>query len=203
MKSRKVYVLFLYLFILFLIYAQNNQHVAKIDLLLGNVNIYQNGGWIEAGLNQKLYVGDLVETKKDSYAEIIFKDENIKIEVEEKTKIEIKKFEKREKTIKSFFGKIWNRIKRVVGQKYKVETKYGSAGVRGTEFAVELIPEGGLDVICEKGEIYLKNNKGEEKIIKEGFKSGVTPGDDFKRTEKWDEKDLGIKRKRRVYFKNC
>jgi hypothetical protein len=161
------------------------EHIGKINFISGDVIIYKDNNWKEVRLNQKLFEGDLIETKKDSYVEIISTDKNIKIEVEENTRIEIKEFKEEKKTIKSFFGRLWNKIKSTVGQKYEVETQFGRAGVRGTEFVVTLNPEKGMDVVCEEGEIYLKNIEGKEQIVRAGFKSGINTKGKLLKVKKW------------------
>ncbi|TYB31301.1 MAG: hypothetical protein FXF47_04645 [Candidatus Mcinerneyibacterium aminivorans] len=206
MRFKSIFCLgIFYIFFIISASAQNVEHVAKIDFISGDVVVYQDNSWKEVRLNQKLYEGDLIETKKNSYVEILSTDKNIKIEVEEKTRIEIKEFKKEKKTIKSFFGKLWNKIKSTVGQRYEVETRFGRAGVRGTEFAVTMDPEKGMDVICEEGEIYLKNISGNEQIVKAGFKSGIDKKGKLLKVEKWEKRKRmkdSLKSKKRDEIEN-
>jgi len=188
--NKKTFVLIILIYsIFFSINAEETkEYIAEVEFIYGELYLLEKAEWKEIYVNEELKVGDVIKTEKDSYAEIISKDGDIKLKVGEDTKFVIKKFTKREKKVKSFFGKLWSKVKKIAGRKYEVETKFGTAGVRGTEFGVETNDNIGMNVECRTGEIYLKNNKGEEKVVSAGFKSGVDKEGKFKETESVDDK---------------
>ena len=188
--NKKIFVLMVLICsVFFSINAEeSDKYIAEVEFIYGDLYLLEKAEWKEIYVNEELRVGDVIKTDKDSYAEIISKDGDIKLKVGGDTKFVIKKFTKREKKVKSFFGKLWSKVKKIVGRKYEVETKFGTAGVRGTEFGVETNDNIGMNVECRTGEIYLKNNVGEEKILSAGFKSGINNEGKFKETESTDDK---------------
>jgi len=201
--NKKIFVLMVLICsVFFSINAEeSDKYIAEVEFIYGDLYLLEKAEWKEIYVNEELRVGDVIKTDKDSYAEIISKDGDIKLKVGGDTKFVIKKFTKREKKVKSFFGKLWSKVKKIVGRKYEVETKFGTAGVRGTEFGVETNDNIGMNVECRTGEIYLKNNRtsNENKygqgvitaIANEYHEIGTRMVADVLELEGWDIKHLG------------
>ncbi len=152
---------------------------AKADYIVGILELLETASVLPVKAGDELRVSDVVRTGERSYAELLYGDK-ILVKVDQNTTLEIKEFEEKRKTLKQLIGKIWVKAKKLVAEKFEVETRFGTAGVRGTQFGVSVDGAEGLDVDCEEGAVYMRSPSGEEVEIPAGMRCGIRPDGSLK-----------------------
>ena len=142
-----VFTAFLFSFLSSFIHSEETEEaVAMLTEMSGSVLVKdaQDGSFKKAEINQPLYAGDEIRTKKGASCEIEFKTESI-VRLDENTDFkihEVKETSKGNKTsVQLFTGKILNVVSKTANSSFEVKTPTSIAGVRGTEFAVEATEE--------------------------------------------------------------
>lgn len=139
-----------------------------INAMVGTVTIFDQKGKAAAKVGDAVKKGMKIETGGNSYADIYF-DENA-IKVLENSEVEIGELlvdikENSERTsLRLKKGKIFSKVakKLAKGDSFDVSTPTTTAGVRGTEFLVAEENGKGL-VACLKGTVAVKNEASPEK----------------------------------------
>lgn len=175
--------------------------VATITALKGLVVIERAGESIEASLGAKLEAKDIVITKENSRLQIIFKDEtiislgknsnfSIKEYLFEDSQAPIAKFE----MIKGAMRTITGKIGKIAPDKFTVQTKTATIGIRGTNFSVVVGDDSSYQVYCTYGEISVTIER-KEYIVKQGFYSNISPDGtvEIKEFSAQDLKDMKTK----------
>ena len=122
---------------------------AQIADMEGNVSVKRADGAMEKGeIGMVLNQGDLIKTRRDSYALIKFKDfkESATVEMEENSELLMVEMvmDKEEGIQKTFLdlsiGKVLVKADKLhkKGSRFEVKTPTSVVGVRGTTFAVEV-----------------------------------------------------------------
>ena len=121
--------------------------VGKFIKVEGRVDVTRDGNPAElVSAGTEVFEKDIVRSKSDSRAEILFADGNI-LRLAQKTRIEISEYivdsssNKRSAILNLFRGKIQNKVKKLLGSifgddgnRYEVHTPTSVCGVRGTDF---------------------------------------------------------------------
>ena len=123
---------------------------ARISKLSGNVTVVQEDApqGVPAALNLPLRVGDQVVTRgKESGADITFPNQDV-VRIMPDSTLTIKASDFREKGfhigLKLLAGKIFNVVSKLKrGSQYEVETRFATAGVRGTVWSAEVSRDSG------------------------------------------------------------
>ncbi len=156
-------------------FAQTESAIlAKVQMIKGTLLVQRGEEWKPLTAGATLVVGDTIKTGPKSYAELVY-GEKIICKVSENTELIIKEFTPEKKTIYHTIGKIWIKVQKLVGEKFEVETRFGTAGVRGTILGSQTDPAKGTDIICEEGVIYLRTPGGEESEMTAGNECGFSP----------------------------
>jgi len=104
-----------------------------------------------------LVPGTRIRTGESSKAEILLEDGST-IVVQSNTTLQLSgiKRQKRKKTsILIFFGRVWNKVSRAIGDRasYEVNTPVMVAGVRGTEFEAAVGDDGSVRIRVQQGTV--------------------------------------------------
>ena len=155
--------------------------VATITALKGSANIQRGDSTINAAIGTELEQKDVLKTKDNSKLQIIFKDETI-ITLGKNSDFSIEEymFEENQKPIAKFgmikgaMRTITGRIGKIAPEKFSVQTKTATIGIRGTNFAVTVGEDGSYQAYCTYGAISVTIN-GEVHIVKQGFFISISP----------------------------
>ena len=145
---------------------------ARVEYILGRLFLVSDEDERPLRAGDGLSVGDRIRTGDDSYAEISVSDK-ILLKMDQNTTLEIREYEEQSKGIRQTLGRLWVKAKKLVAEKFEVDTRFGTAGVRGTSFGVTLDDRAGMTVECEEGEVYLRNPEGTEASVQAGFKRSL------------------------------
>ena len=145
---------------------------ARVEYILGRLFLVTDEDERPLRAGDGLSVGDRIRTGDDSYAEISVSDK-ILLKMDQNTTLEIREYEEQSKGIRQTLGRLWVKAKKLVAEKFEVDTRFGTAGVRGTSFGVTLDDRAGMTVECEEGEVYLRNPEGTEASVQAGFKRSL------------------------------
>ena len=152
--------------------SKEEKPAGRIISLSGDVTVQKNGVSAAAKPFQSLEAGDIVTTGASSRAAIILRDESL-IKLNANSKITIKNVlpslkpastSADETEIDHDSGEIWVRTKNRPGQ-MKIDTKSGSAAIRGTEFTITADENKTLLTLID-GSAELANNFGSVLVSK-------------------------------------
>lgn len=133
--------------------------IGKISALNGDVSIIRASKTLKASAGSALEQKDIVKASKGSAAQIVFNDKTV-ITVGSATTFKIEeylfddktpnaKFKVEEGSFKAITGKIG----KIAPDKFKLETKTATIGIRGTAFVGRTDINGNLIVACTRGAI--------------------------------------------------
>ena len=133
--------------------------VGRVEKAKGKVSILKKGsfrGIDYRKINGKVEVGDIVRTKRRSFADISFIDRT-RVFLKEKSRLIVEKYiPGKEVTVSSPMGKVIYRVMKVTRGAYRVKTPTALIGVKGTELAT--IVDSGISVILvKKGRVEVVN----------------------------------------------
>ncbi|WP_373071297.1 FecR domain-containing protein [Sulfurimonas sp.] len=181
----KAIKLFIVLFVLFGASAYASS-VATITAIKGSAYIKRDSTNIEANLGDKLQEKDTILTKDNTKVQLIFKDDTI-ISIGKNSNFSIKEYlyeENQESVAK--FGMISGAMRTITGeigkitpQKFSVETKTATIGIRGTNFSIVMGEDGLFNAYCTYGAISARVNN-DVYVIRQGFLISVLPSGDVK-----------------------
>ena len=128
---------------------------------------------IRARAGEQLEPGTKIRTGADSQAEVTFEDGSILIVQSQSSMVlsGIKRQQKKKTSILIFFGRIWNKVSRKLGERvsYEVNTPIVVCGVRGTEFEAAVGEDGSVRIVVGQGTVAVSDagrhetvNAGEE-----------------------------------------
>lgn len=155
--------------------------VAKVTGLSGSASIDRSGSRMEATLGISLKESDIITTSDSAKMQIIFKDETI-ISLGKNTNFSIKEylFEETQAPVAKFamlkgaMRTITGKIGEVAPDKFSVEAKTATIGIRGTNFSVLVGEDETVQVYCTFGAISV-NVSGVDNIVNQGFYIVVAP----------------------------
>ena len=123
-----------------------NEPVGRVVRLDGVVHLEREGKTWQVQVGEDVQLHDLFKTEQDSRAEILFVDDS-RVRIAPGTNLEITEYlykpeqKKRKSTLSLWSGKarfIVNELVDFVQKDFEVQTPSGTAGVRGTDFIVEV-----------------------------------------------------------------
>lgn len=171
---------------IFIMTAMGNSAVGTISAIKGNISVLRNGISSKVFQDFGLENSDSIITGNDGKVQIIFND-NTTIRLGKNTNFEIVNFSFGEgrnsevnlKVKSGFFSAITGEIGKVNHDKFKLETKNSTIGIRGTHFQ-GLIGNSDEDIACLDGMIFVETAgekidvaKGEILVIRDGIPEAV------------------------------
>jgi hypothetical protein len=192
---KKLFFFVLLLLALFLIpypspYAQaSGPFTATLIDFEGQVLIQKEGDnlWLPVEKDMPLEQGDHLKTEADSFAEILA-DDGSQIKLEEKSEITLSELSADPQTkrmtasVYLWFGRMLSNISRLANSRsrFEVQTPTVVAGVRGTDFAVEVVDGKQTDVGVFDGEVAVAGLDRQKRAMREseilmgkGYQSSV------------------------------
>ena len=104
-------------------------------------------GPVNVGQGAELHEGDVVETGPGGRVEVSLEAGSL-IRLGENSRIVLQAAQPQKFSAKLFIGNLWTKVhKLIAGESFEVETENGVAGVRGTEFRVEVTAPGQPDLL--------------------------------------------------------
>ncbi len=157
-----------------------SQVVGKIEKARGRVSILKKGNF--RGINYKkvkgkIEVGDVVRTKRKSFADISFIDKT-RVHLEESSRLIVEKYiPGKEATINSPSGKVVYRVTKVTRGAYRIKTPTALIGVKGTELAT-IVDSGVSVVVVREGAVEVVNPElpHYRVVVKRNMATVVKPG---------------------------
>ncbi len=154
--------------------------VGKIEKAKGRVSILKKGSF--RGINYKrvkgkIEVGDIVRTKRKSFADISFIDKT-KVHLEESSRLIVEKYiPGKEVDINSPSGKVVYRVAKVTRGAYRIKTPTALIGVKGTELAT-IVDSGISIVVVKEGAVEVMNPELPQYrvVVKRNMATVVKPG---------------------------
>ncbi len=135
--------------------------IGKISALNGDISISRDSKLLKATAGTTLEQKDVIKSSKGSTAQIVFNDNTI-ITVGSATtfKVEEYLFDEKNPNVKfrveeGSFKAITGKIGKIAPDKFKLETKTATIGIRGTAFTGNVDAKGNLRVACTRGAITL------------------------------------------------
>ena len=123
---------------------------------------------IRARAGEHLEPGTKIRTGTDSQAEVTFEDGSILVVQSQSSLVlsGIKRQRERKTSILIFFGRIWNKISRKLGDRvsYAVNTPIVVCGVRGTEFEAAVGDDGSVRIVVRQGIVNISDTGRHETI---------------------------------------
>ena len=193
---KKVSILIMIGAIAFLLFYNGSskkiEYIAKAKLIKGKVYIKSKSGKKEKRLkiNQKIPYNSIIRTTRNSSA-ILFLRGGTLIEIKGKSKLILNKsfINKEIIPVSVIKGRVRFKIKKLLkNQKFNVYTPTAVAGVRGTDFDIQIADDGSLGINVEDGAVELKNNNS-DKILKKNNNAEVSVDKEYIKTGK-GEKNL-------------
>lgn len=176
--NKKIIILVLFIIInLTGVYAIDS--VAYPLKVKGDVGLTRNLESSALKLGDKLYNGDEIETKAESYAAIQFEDKSSIIKLFPNTILNIRTEKQGEKYNKKSFlkmGELWAKVEKGTG-KFEIETPTTVVSVKGTNFMLNILEDGTTELFTFEGEVIFQNKiTGEAETILAGQR-GTISGD--------------------------
>ncbi len=141
MKRMQLIFLLLVIFLFLNNDTASVEKVAKINFLIGKTYGIKKAHHqvVEAKLNTPLFVGDRIETKKESRCEILYENGNV-VRLDENSIYRIASINDKKKETESelSLGKLWANIVKLFSgeQSFQVKTPTAVAAVRGTIYEI-------------------------------------------------------------------
>lgn len=188
----------------------------NVVLIKGDVKVIHAGSpdQYKVKLKDKVFEGDIIQTEMNSYVQIQFPLESIRIQ--EKSKFQVKKLSKEEKEksfllifkqkvveqndgFELFMGKVYNKIKKLKrGEKSDIKTSASIFGVYGTSYEL-IIGDKQIELNVSDGIVTVNDVENPNSIIqiKEGQKliTEVTP---LKEGQQYTPTNMDIKDKEAI-----
>ncbi len=145
----------------------------------GSVDLTRNLESSALQLEDKLFNGDEIETKAESFAAIKFQDESSIIKLFPNTILNIRTEKQGEKYNKKSLlkmGELWAKVEKGTGT-FEIETSTTVASVKGTNFMINIGEDGTTELLTFEGEVIFQNKiTGEAGAVLAGQR-GVISGD--------------------------
>ena len=155
--------------------------VAKVTALRGEASFIRDGEQKVLALGSDIFEKDTIKTGDKTKLQMIFNDETIvtlgknsHFSVEEylfeDTKTPSVKFGMLRGAMRTITGKIG----KIAPQKFSVETKTATIGIRGTNFSIIIEEDGSFNAYCTYGAISV-TVRGREYIVQQGYYIHISP----------------------------
>ncbi|MBN2008457.1 FecR domain-containing protein [candidate division KSB1 bacterium] len=176
--KKYLYIFLLLLVVSTLLYAAETKDVAIILKYRGDVKIGMDEPvkWQDAQKAMRLNSGNIIRTRDDGYAAIMFSDDKSLLKVRENSLVAIGGIRDKAsitKRLRCNLGEIWVKVAKQQSA-FEVETPSGMATVKGTEF-YEIVERNSRSIIiCIEGSILFANKLGDV-LVKAGETGEATP----------------------------
>ena len=147
----------------------------KLRILSGQIKLTRVGQTLADVINKgvPLYSGDLIETLRESRAELLYKD-GTKMRLKSRTLVEV-----RPAALKVFKGKTWYKFTKR-GSEFQIETPSLVAGIRGTIFDVAVNSKGKSILSVMEGAVAVRGKaSGRGLLLRKGFATHCSQGDEL------------------------
>ncbi|HOI82733.1 MAG TPA: transferrin-binding protein-like solute binding protein [Campylobacterales bacterium] len=138
--------------------------VGKITAVNGDVSVVRATKTIKATSGFTLEEKDGIKSSKGSSAQIVFNDKTV-ITVGSDTLFKVEEYSSDAASPKARFGvgegtfkAVTGKIGKIAPDKFKIETKTATIGIRGTTLAGRVLPSGETLVMCMRGAITVSPN---------------------------------------------
>jgi ferric-dicitrate binding protein FerR (iron transport regulator) len=136
----------------------------RLAAVSGNVWVTAPGDdETRARVGEHLEPGTKIRTGPNGQAEVSFEDGSILIVQSNSSMVlsGIKRQQKKKTSILIFFGRIWNKVSRKLGERvsYEVNTPIVVAGVRGTEFETAVGEDGSVRILVNSGIVNVSDDR--------------------------------------------
>ena len=150
-------------------------YAATLTAANGRIYFLRAGsaGWGPAQAGQVLAPGDRVRTESGARAQVTFPD-GTKIEIGPNGSFTLQESGTKGSTLQLSIGFLRAWVAKRVDQQFKVRTPTAVCSVRGTEFTVDVNPQGDTRVEMFSGLLAVADQNGNEALVKEGQTIGVT-----------------------------
>lgn len=138
-------------------FAQQGKNVGIANDVEGIVNNYHEGSPspVRMEVGSKIYLNDRIVTEKESKLQIVFRDDSVvTIGPESELTVDVNVYDQRTDRRESVLSLVKGRVRSVVSKSYsrnnsrfEIHTRTATAGVRGTENAVETTEEPPLTTV--------------------------------------------------------
>jgi hypothetical protein len=165
--------------------AKGGRVIGSLTAVTGKVGVVRAGSSLKGvGLGTKIWDNDLVQTGRNSSAEVSFDPAaglkgSIKVKQGSSFYLKIADLGSGGKgtTVDLMTGNIDTSVKRSAPENgFQVKTQTASMGVRGTVFTVVTSVRGGVIVTCDEGEVSCADLDGEGNPLPDGSSASAIPG---------------------------
>ncbi len=151
--------------------------IAQTLKVKGVVNLTRNQQISPALVGDRLFNGDELETKNESYAAVKFADQSSLVKLFPNSILNINTTQEKGKTDKKSvlkIGELWAKVEKGTG-KFEIETSTTVASVKGTNFLMNVTEEGLTNLYSFEGEVHFQNKlDGETALIRAGQRGTST-----------------------------
>ncbi|MEO2154976.1 MAG: FecR domain-containing protein [Nanoarchaeota archaeon] len=135
-----------------------NIYVGKVVKSRGRVVVLKKNAFRPISIKRvkgKLFVGDILRTKRKAFAEVKFID-NTKIFLEPETRLIIEDYRKGDKEVYTTYGKVIYKIAKQTHGTFKIKTPTSIIGVKGTEL-LTFVKDGASIIAVKEGKVEVFN----------------------------------------------
>ena len=140
--------------------------VGVVSAARGDASLLRSGSAVPLKLGQQLEEKDIITTGSDAKVQLTFNDRTI-ITIGKNSRFSIEEYffdtskasKLKFQMSKGFFRSVSGKIGKIVPQRFKLQTKNATIGIRGTEIVIETDPERGDRIACTMGRIYVLTNR--------------------------------------------
>lgn len=161
MKSE---IFFRHIFLLLILVSCTFASIGKITALNGSILVIRDAKTLKAVPGFVIEQKDTINSSKGSAAQLVFNDNTV-ISVGSNTVFKIEEYLFDTSSPKARFGvqegsfkTITGKIGKIAPDKFKVETRTATIGIRGTVFVGSVASNGDLTIACTKGAITVTPN---------------------------------------------
>lgn len=141
------------------------QPLAKIQYIKGQIKIEREGSVIEGKINDFLQKNDILITEENSIVDIILREKGI-LRITENTKIKMNSLTPENIEIIQDKGSVITHLKKLKeSENYTIVTPTSIAAVRGTSFITKVLKDDQTNFALIEGKIEIKNKKGNSIIL--------------------------------------
>lgn len=142
--------------------AATSTPVGRVLSARGSATLKGPGGGSSVELTRgvRVYAGDLIQTGADSSVRLMLNDKSV-IDIGANTELSLESFKRAKKvrrdSLRLIVGRVWARVTALfgAGSSFEVDTETAVAGVRGTEFIIEVDRDGKTTVSVIDGSVEL------------------------------------------------
>ncbi len=147
-------------------------NIATVVDVVGDSTLIRDGKTLRVEIKLQLKKHDLIKTSKNSSVKLFFKD-NTAVSLGQKTSFSIDEYmfsdkdnsKIKFKVLRGFFKTVTGKIGKIAPNKFKLQTKNATIGIRGTVFAAHIQEDSDI-VICTDGTIIIFTSQGTIEVHK-------------------------------------